>query len=154
MTFEVEVVSFFVGTAEILGVPKSVAAIYGIYFATIRPLSFADINERLNISQGSISQGIRVLREVGALKLVKTQERRDYFAPDLELRKVVTRFVEERLEKHLKTGKGRLQVMRACVPDIETNMAKEMKARLHYLQTWHDKSRAIVPLVKTFLKLA
>ena len=57
--FEVAVVDFFVGAAHLLGVPKSVAAIYGIVFASAAPLSFADIAARLDLSQGSISQGLR-----------------------------------------------------------------------------------------------
>lgn len=64
-------VSFFIDAADMLGVPKSVAAIYGICFASPEPLSFSDINERLDISSGSISQGLRVLREVGALKVAE-----------------------------------------------------------------------------------
>lgn len=68
VAFEESVVSFFIDAADLLGVPKSVAAIYGICFASHEPLSFSEINERLDISTGSISQGLRVLKEVGALK--------------------------------------------------------------------------------------
>jgi DNA-binding transcriptional ArsR family regulator len=69
LSFDDAVVSFFIDAADMLGVPKSVAAIYGICFASPEPLSFSDINERLDISSGSISQGLRVLKEVGALKV-------------------------------------------------------------------------------------
>ena len=171
VAFEVEVVAFFYDAAEILGVPKSVAAIYGICFASAEPLSFADINERLDISAGSISQGIRVLREIGALKLsddvfgsslvsrpsslvVRSARQRERFAPDLELRKLATHFIEQRLEKQLTAGKQRLQTMKAAIPAAHSDCAKELRARLKYLQSWHDKSRKLVPLVKTFLKLS
>ena len=63
--FDAAVVDFFVDAAGLLGVPKSVAAIYGIVFASPEPLSFADIAARLDISKGSISQGLRILREIG-----------------------------------------------------------------------------------------
>lgn len=165
--FEVTVVGFFLDAAEILGVPKSVAAIYGLCFASPEPLSFADINERLNISQGSISQGLRVLREVGALRLVAaaaqpaagnggavTSARRvERFTPDLELRKLASRWLEQRLERQLKAGKSRLQAMKDAVPADRPGAAKELKARLKYLESWHVQSRALVPLIKTFLKL-
>lgn len=65
--FERAMVDFFVDAADLLGVPRSVAAIYGIVFASAVPLSFADIEARLDISKGSVSQGLRVLREVGAV---------------------------------------------------------------------------------------
>lgn len=69
VAFEERVVSFFVEAADLLGVPKSVAAIYGVIFASPVPLSFSDVEARLDISKGSISQGLRVLREVGAIRL-------------------------------------------------------------------------------------
>lgn len=159
--FEVTVVGFFLDAAEILGVPKSVAAIYGLCFASPEPLSFADINERLNISQGSISQGLRVLREVGALRVAppngagETSARRvERFTPDLELRKLASRWLEQRLERQLQAGKSRLQAMKDAVPADRPGAAKELKARLKYLESWHVQSRALVPLIKTFLKLS
>src|SRR5437868_443768 len=80
--FEVQVVEFFVGAADLLGVPKSVAAIYGMVFASPAPLSFADIESRLNLSKGSVSQGLRVLRDVGALKEVsRPEDRAELFEP-------------------------------------------------------------------------
>jgi DNA-binding transcriptional regulator GbsR (MarR family) len=154
VAFEIEVVSFFVDSAEVLGVPKSVAAIYAVCFANVKPLSFADIKQRLNISQGSISQGIRVLREVGALKMVGSVERRELLSPDLELRKLAARFVETRLKKQLTAGRGRLTAMSRAIPLTDVVGREELQARLKYLQSWHDKGRALVPIVKTFLRLA
>lgn len=68
VAFENALVDFFVNAADLLGVPKSVAAIYGIVFASPEALSFAAIEARLDISKGSVSQGLRVLKEVGALR--------------------------------------------------------------------------------------
>ena len=115
-------------TVAVVSDPKSVAAIYGLCFASAEPLSFADINDRLDLSQGSISQGLRVLREMGALRVVPVDtaepspappetRRREFFAPDLELRKLVSHWIEQRLEKQLKAGKGRLQAMRTAAYD-------------------------------------
>ena len=59
--FEEAVVDFFVDAADLLGVPKSVAVLYGIVFASPQPLSFADIEARGTLSKGSIS-----LRSAGA----------------------------------------------------------------------------------------
>lgn len=170
VAFEESVVCFFLEAAEVLGVPKSVAAIYGICFASPEPLSFADIDGRLEISQGSISQGLRVLRDVGALRVVSPSERegrspeaepkagrearrREFFAPDLELRKLAAHWIEQRLEKQLKAGKGRLQAMKDAVPADRNGSARELQARLKYLESWHTQSRALVPVIKTFLKL-
>ena len=153
VAFEEAVVAFFLESGDILGVPKSVAAIYGICFANAAPLSFTDIVARLDISQGSISQGLRVLREIGALKVVGSYDRREYFSPDVELRKVATHFIENRLEKQLRSGKQRLKALKSSIPKGENGSAKELAARLKYLQSWHDKASTLVPLAKTALKL-
>jgi HTH-type transcriptional regulator, glycine betaine synthesis regulator len=171
VAFEKTVVAFFLEAAELLGVPRSVAAIYGICFASPEPLSFVDINERLEISQGSISQGLRVLREMGALRVVLPAEyadasaawvkldiardarRKEYFTPDLELRKLAERWIEQRLDRQLKAGRARLRTMKETVPPDRNGSAKELRSRLKSLETWHNQSRALVPVIKTFLKI-
>jgi DNA-binding transcriptional regulator GbsR (MarR family) len=154
VAFEQALVSFFIEAADMLGVPKSVAAIYGVCFAAPEPLSFGDIELRLDISRGSISQGLRVLREVGALKEVSGDaDRRELFTPDLELRKLADHWIEHRLSKQLTSGRGRLQAITKSLPATRNGDSKVLRARLKALQTWHDKTRALLPIVKTFLKL-
>src|SRR5688572_13568567 len=115
--FEAAMVDFFVDAAELLGVPKSVAAIYGIVFASPVPVSFADIESRLDISKGSVSQGLRVLREVGAVKEVSApSDKAELFTPDLEMRKLVGRFLENRLQKQLTSGGSRLAALTKSIP--------------------------------------
>ncbi len=154
VAFESAVVDFFVDAAELLGVPKSVAAIYGIVFASPAPLSFADIESRLDISKGSVSQGLRILREVGALKEVSSDaDRAERFEPDLEMRKLIQRFLEQRVQKQLAGGKSRLDALNRSVPDLPPADAGALRTRLKQLQNWHDRSRALLPVMRTFLKL-
>ena len=153
VAFEAALVDFFVDAADLLGVPKSVAAIYGIVFASPVPLSFAEIEARLDISKGSVSQGLRVLREVGALKEVSTEtDRAELFTPDLELRKLVGRFLENRLQKQLASGSARLTALGRMVPG-RNGEAAVLRERLKQLQNWHSKARALLPVARTFLKL-
>lgn len=152
--FEASVVDFFVDAAELLGVPKSVAAIYGIVFASPEPLSFADIANRVSFSKGSVSQGIRALRAVGALKEVSTKvDRAELFTPDLEMRQLVQRFIERRLEKQLDTGKSRLKQLHQNVASYSPPDQKVLRQRLLKLSRWHDRTRALLPVAKTFLNL-
>lgn len=218
VAFEEALVGFFIGAADLLGVPKSVGAIYGICFASPEPLSFSEINERLEISSGSISQGLKVLREVGALKIAtggpegqkaggpedgrrrtdgggrtadggrqttddgertadggqqttddgrKPAERaidrasarlalartRERFEPDLELRKIVIHYIEQRLQKQLDSGHARLKAVAKMIPEINPADAERLRDRFGSLQTWHAKTRALLPIAKTFLKL-
>ncbi len=154
LRFEREVVDFFVGAADLLGVPKSVAAIYGIVFASPRPLSFAEIGERLDISKGSISQGLRVLREVGALKEVSTEsDKAELFEPDLEMRRLIDRFLENRLQKQLESGSRRLALLKEKLGAYRHGEQVTMRGRVKKLQQWQDRSKALLPVMRTFLKL-
>lgn len=210
VAFEASLVAFFVDAADMLGVPKSVAAIYGICFASPEPLSFAEIEARLDISKGSISQGLRVLREVGALRVAAGAEDggqmteggkgrtdsqlstlssqlsgndsqlsalssrlstpssrlstlssqlsrgsrpRERFEPDLHLRNLVIRWLENRLQKQLESGQDRLKTIAKTVPAGKQGSAKMLKERIRTLQTWQKQAGAVLPLVKTFLKL-
>ena len=154
VAFEVALVDFFVRGAELLGAPRSVAAIYGIIFASPEPLSFADVEARLDISKGSVSQGLRVLREIGAIKVVNGNgDRRDHFAPDLELRKLVMRFLDERLQRQLTDGSQRLKQLSRAVPDFDADNTATLRERIRQLKSWHGKTRAVVPVIKTFLAL-
>ena len=153
--FEEAVVGFFLEAADLLAVPKSVAAIYGICFASAEPLSFADINARLDISVGSISQGLRVLRGVGALKEVSTPgDRAERFEPDIELRKLIVHYLEERVERQLNSGRQRIREIKTSVPRRDPAAAKKLSLRVKSLDSWHTKSRAILPLVKGALRLS
>ncbi len=164
--FERTLVAFFVNAADLLGIPRSVAAIYGICFASVEPLAFSEIRARLDVSAGSVSQGLRVLREVGALKVSDRRstystrssvfgherKRRDLYEPDLELRKLISHFIEHRLDRQLDSGRGALQSIICKVPrDVEAT--RILSARLHALQVWHDRTRAVLPLIRAFLKL-
>ncbi len=154
VTFDEQVVDFFVSAADALGVPKSVAAIYGVVFASPLPVSFSEIEARLDISKGSISQGLRVLREVGAIKEVSTSTNRsELFTPDLELRRLVARFLESRLEKQLAAGSSKLAALGKTVPGGDGGSV-ELRKRLKSLSDWHRKARALLPVARTFLKLS
>jgi DNA-binding transcriptional regulator GbsR (MarR family) len=154
VAFEAAMVDFFVDAAELLGVPKSVAAIYGIVFASPVPLSFADIESRLDISKGSVSQGLRMLREVGAVKEVSAaSDKAELFEPDVEMRKLIERFIEQRLQRQLESGKGKLKVLAQGAAAYAPAEQKVLQQRLKKLSRWHDRTRALLPIAKTFLKL-
>ena len=152
--FEESVVAFFLESADILGVPKSVAALYGICFASPEPLSYTEIQARLNLSAGSISQGLKALRAVGALKVVRLEsDSRELMTPDLELRKLIQHWLTERLQRQLEAGEKRLQEIAASVPCGRTVPAKELRERIKSLRGWHSKASAVLPFVQTALKL-
>lgn len=76
--FASECISFFAETVQIFGVPKSVGQIYGLLYASPEPLSFSDIVVQLEISKGSASQGLQLLRSLGAIRVAAAR-----FAPGI-----------------------------------------------------------------------
>lgn len=162
-SFECETVSFFVDAAALLGFPKSVAAVYGIVFASPDPLSFSEIAAKLNFSNGSVSQALRVLREMGAVRRAEDGvliaegggqgTARERFVPDLELRKLVSRFIEQRLEKQLAAGYTRLEVLKRSIPTCDKRSNAELNRRLKSLADWHARAHQLMPLARTVLRI-
>ena len=52
----------FINFLRIIGLQKSVGEIYGLLFVSAKPLSMDDIMNRLDISLGAASQGLKLLR--------------------------------------------------------------------------------------------
>lgn len=154
IAFEEEVVALFVSMADLLGIPKSVAAIYGIVFASPLPVSFADIDARLDFSKGSISQGLKLLREIGAIKEVSSAaDRAELFEPDLELRRMVRRFLEQRVQKQIEAGEQRLAHLARSVPGGRSAGADLLRDRLRHLQGSHQRARKLLPIIQGFLRI-
>ncbi len=154
VAFEAEVVAFFVEAAASLGVPKSVAAIYGMCFAAPKPLGFAELEARLALSKGSISQGLKVLREVGALTESATADpRTKSYVPNTELRQLVGQLLETRVSRQLQNGHRRLVDLKRMLAVYPGTGQRPLRARISKLERWHERTRALLPVAKTFLRL-
>ncbi len=151
--FERECVEFFADVVGVLGVPRSMGQIYGLLFASPRPLSFTDITEKLDISRGSASQGLQALRSLGAVRSVSTeQDRRELFEPEKGLRKLVTGVLREKVDPLLTDGAARLERLRGhanAAPD-EAGRKFSME-RVKQIETWRGQMRLLLPVLKTIL---
>ena len=67
---EIEAIDMFINFLRIVGLQKSIGEIYGLLFVSAKPLSMEDIMNRLDISLGAASQGLKLLRGLGAVKAV------------------------------------------------------------------------------------
>jgi len=154
--FEEEAVSLFMAGAAAFSLPKSVGAIFGLIFASVEPLSLDDLVERLGISKGSGSQGLRFLQRVGAVKPVyAAASRRTTYRPETSLRRLVIGLLNENVIPHLESGRGQVARMRHELKEMDGSLnkvtRKELEQRLHLLETWNKKSRLLLPLVEKFL---
>lgn len=145
-----ESVEFFGEAAQLFGVPPSVGQIYGLLYSSQTPLSFSDIFERLNISKGSASQGLNLLRSFGAVYTVAPVEpngRREYFSPELSLRKLLRGVMEERVNPLAGKSARRLTRLREFVEGAEGKERKFRLGRVQQLEIWRRRLKTVVPVL-------
>src|SRR5690606_35275941 len=149
---ETQVIDLFVNGVRALGLPKSVGEIYGLLFASPSPLSFDSIVERLKISKGSTSQGLKFLRSLGAVQPVYVAgERKDHFVAETDLKKLVTGFVRGELRPHLDSGSTRVDNLVEHLPANDLAAQDFYKARIGKLRAWHKRARQVLPIIEKFL---
>ena len=149
---EQESVDYFVSFVQLLGMPKSVGQIYGLMFVATEPLALDDIRERLDLSKGSVSQGLATLKGFGAIIPVSVEgDRREHHSADFEVARIIRHFFEERLEPRLKNGEDRLDSMIELAREEQDDSGLTLN-RLKALQKWQERGNQLTPLIKRFLK--
>lgn len=140
-----EMISYFVDLAQMLGIPKSVGQIYGLLYCSEQPLSFGEIVETLNISKGSASQGLKLLRSLGAVHLVfRIGERKDLYVAETELRKLADGFLKGQIIPRLEEGGQQLAALSQATKSDE-NLPAHLNLKLKRLIEWNSKSQKLLP---------
>lgn len=147
------IISFFQDGVRMLGLPKSLGEIFGVLFASPKPLTMQDLIGRLGISKGSASQGLKMLRTLGAVREVEFQDdRKTYFEADVELKKLVGGFIREEIRPHLKSGQEKIAQLERKLEKVED---PELRAfyenRIKRLGRWSGKANLVLPLLQKFL---
>lgn len=168
--FERECVLFFAEVVQIFGVPKSVGQIYGLLFASPISLSFSDIVQHLEISKGSASQGLQLLRSLGAINEADAsldggrsagtgelragnagtaRSARVAYEPELSLRRLMSGILQKRIAPMATTGADRLARIRELAEQDRGNDFYLDRAK--QLNTWRRRLKTILPLFDTLL---
>lgn len=143
----------FADLADLLGNPSSLGSIYGLLFASSNPLSMEEIVERLGISTGTASQGLRRLAELDAITLEKADgERVTRYTAKLELRPFVSAFLNQQLLPRLKKSSERLESLDSMVQILPSETKKELNLRIERASKWHRRAMTFLPIVRRFLK--
>ncbi len=149
---ETEIIEFFVQLARSMGLPGSVAEIYGLLFISAQSLTLDDLVERLSMSRGGVSQGLAFLRRVGAVRVVYVPgDRRMRYEAVAELRNMVARFVQEQILPHLETGRQRLGRMDRLVKQLPAAERTRAGRRVKLLQSWERNVRFFLPAMVKIL---
>lgn len=144
---ERELIELFVSFADLLSLPRSVAEIYGLLFCSADPLNLDDIADRLRISRGSASQGLRFLRNTNAIQPVYLPgERKDHYVAESSLRRALGGFLRERVQPRLEDGGLRLDRIEALLKS-QPQLAPHLRERVQRLRTWSQKAKGLMPFL-------
>ena len=151
--FESEVIAIFVDMMQTLGMPKSYGEIYGLLYATPQPLGFGQIHEKLSLSKGSVSGGIKALREIGAIRAKnRSEDRRESFEPELELRKLLLSYLNGRIQPQIDSNLARIERLDGLVKELPSpSRRKILEQRLSKLAKWRKRAAGLIPWISRFL---
>jgi HTH-type transcriptional regulator, glycine betaine synthesis regulator len=149
---ETEAIDIFINFLRMIGIQKSVGEIYGLLFVSPKPLAMDDIADRLDISLGAASQGLKLLRGLGAVKAVYAPGvRRDHFAADLELSKFATVFIKDELRPRVERALERLAYVETLLGKMPASERQVTKQRLDRLRHWIERGERMLPWALKFL---
>lgn len=140
---EREVIGYFAPWGEVLGVPPSVAAIYGLLYASGTPIEFDAIRAKLGMSTGSVSQGLLFLRRRELVTATKAgEDRRERYAAVPSLGKFVQAQLKHEVQPRLESGNARLDRLREL-----TAGDAEGAVRIERLAGWNRRGRELLPML-------
>ena len=145
---EREIIEIFVRMADVLNLPRSVGEIYGLLFISSDPLCLDDCRIRLNISKGSTSQGLKILRSFGAIRTVYIPgDRKDYYLAETSLRKIASGFAGEQIQPHVHNGKERIERVRELLDQRDSNDKEHLQEKIDLLENWQKRAGKVLPLI-------
>lgn len=154
--YESGLAGIFADLAELFGNPKSYGQIYGLLFASERPLSMEEIAKRLDISQGSISQGLRQLEAFGAVVKERNDgSRQAVYTAKLEMKLLISGFLKERVIPRLESTEARVEEIRGALDadkqSLDEAFLETADHRLGRVAKWHRSARTLLPIARKIL---
>ena len=148
--WEIAVIDLFLNAANSFGLPKSYGQIYGLLFCRDQSLTMDEIMKLLKISKGSASQGLRSLRQLGAISSVfEPGDRKEKFVAEIRLRKLVGGFLREQADPHLEKGVARLKQIEALLEGFDDMVShKRGVRRYEILSGWQRQMSRLLPWLK------
>jgi DNA-binding transcriptional regulator GbsR (MarR family) len=151
-SFENQMISLGVSAASAFSLPKSVGAIFGLIFASPRPIGLDDLIQKLEISRGSASMGLNFLLKMGAIQVVEVEGiRRTLYEPEMSLRRLLDGLLRTNVLPHLRNSGERLTELQESLQDLAPEDRQILEQRLNTLSTWRKKAQQLAPLAARVL---
>lgn len=150
---EKQIVNLCADGVRVAGLPKSIGEIFGLLYVSPQPQALDDLVNRLGISKGSASQGLKTLRTLGAIQESEGPDaRRTYFEADIKLKQLVGGFIKEQLRPHINSGEERLRSIESLVREEEDDELRTFyEGRVRKMQRWSKQARLVFPLLQRVL---
>jgi len=149
--FEKGLVEVFAELADLFGNPRSHGQIYGILFSSPDPLTMEEISNRVGISLGSASLGLRALESLGAIER-EPRGRFAFYSARLELKTLINGFISQRLIPRLQNSQSTLESLKGLLQDMAETEATEAEWRLKRVTQWHARAARFLPLAEKILQ--
>lgn len=150
---ERELVDWFVDFTALMSLPASVGEIYGLLYLSGRALPFDNFVERLGISKGSASQGLKFLRGLGAVRVIAVAgDRREFYEAEISPTRLVAGFLKEKVQPRLKENDERLARLKKALHEMEA-VDPLLAERVHRLHVWNQRARQFLPVVSGLIKI-
>ncbi len=147
-----EMIEFCVRLARLFGIPKSVGEIFGFVFCASAPVAFENVVAGLGISGGSASHGLRLLRQLGALKLTYVaRDRRDFYVAETSARRLFAGFLHENVLHEANENRQRLRELHAKLSAEEHCDNPNLLGRVELLMDWNKQGSTAIQAVMEIL---
>lgn len=152
--YELIMIQLVVDFGRIIGLPKSVCEIYGLLFCSLEELSMDQISRQLAMSLGSASQGLKILKELGAVKVIyRVGERKDHFQAEFNFRRIITKFLSDEMQPQLEKTELQLKDIDVILKNVEGSNKSEISDRVDILRKLNSRAKGIIPAVSKILRL-
>ncbi len=117
-------------------------------FVSHLPLTLNGLKERLDLCNGSTSQGLKFLREPGAVRVVAVpNQRRTHFEAVAELRNLAGSFLRQQVSTHLNDSETRLKRVARQAQSLNGEACKHILEQLKLLEIWEHKGQKVLTLL-------
>ena len=136
-----------------LGLSRSGGEIFGLIFSSTEPVSFDDVISQLGLSTGSASQGLKLLRRMGALRITFVAgDRRNFYEAESSLKKLLTGYMGEVFAFQLAGLSERLLELEASLQIETSTESQDLKSKVDLLLDWNRQLRSAMNAAMAVLK--
>lgn len=112
-----------------------------------------EITNRIGLSLGSVSIGLRALEELGAVER-QANGKFGVYTAKLELKTLISGFVRQRLIPRLEKSNATLKELSPLIDQMPDGESAEAGFRLQRVSQWHTRAAQFLPLAEKLLQSA